>query len=163
MRLTPTDEPETPIEVEMDDVELRVLESLPDRMRSLLTDPTEAPEVVDRLFPPAFPDDPEREAEHRKLIGESLFERRLAALNEWENTLERVDPDPLGTLRLSAPEVDLWLHVLNDFRLMFAMRLGVEESGWQDQPAPPGLEMDHALLEFLTWLQQGLVEAVSRG
>ena len=162
MRFLPKKDASGPVVMELDIVELRVLEWLPERLRTVLLDPAEAPEVIDRLFPPAFPDDPDREAEHRALLGRSLFDRRLEALQGWESTLERVEPDPVGVLVLAPDEVDLWLHVVNDLRLLFSTRLGGEASGCgNDEEPPEGMELDHALLDFLTWLQQGILESLS--
>src|SRR5690606_21065413 len=75
--------------------ERAALRALPDQLRPVLRG-DEAPErVVERLFPPAY-DDPEAEREYRELVGDSLADERLAAVEAFERTLAAGDEGRLG-------------------------------------------------------------------
>lgn len=149
------------VAVRLSAIERRVLAALPARLRELLLDPATSPRVVDRLFPPAHRDDPAEEAAHRRLIGTSLFEERRQALEEFEKTLTRREGSPIRpAVRLSAAEHRLWLHVINDFRLLLATELDIQDNEWSRR-GPKSAEDagSFQLLLFLSALQEMLLDA----
>jgi len=147
-------------EVLLDPDEHALLYAIPDRLRRILTDPETSPKVVDRLFPPAHRD-PGQQEEHRVLIGKSLYEERLSSLRTFKDTLHRARGKPFKIVKLDAEGARLWLHVVNDFRLLLATSLGIEDNDWHDHaPDDPDAYQDFALLEHLTHLQQTLLDAV---
>jgi len=75
--------------------------------------------VVARLFPTAYPDDPEREAGYQALIRGELIERHRAGL--------RLIADTVGTGRLTHDELVTWMTTVNAMRLVLGTALGVEE------------------------------------
>ena len=146
-------------------IEARVLGSLPDQLRQLLEDTDDPHGVVRRLFPDTHLGNPELESEHRALIGKSLMEERLEALNDFEKTLEASLRGSRRSTKifLDRYEADLWLHVLNDVRLMLGTQLGIETNGWSDEP-PEDLH-DRArfdLLNALSGIQDALITALMR-
>lgn len=151
------------IRIWLDRVELGMIEGLSDRLRELLLDPNEAPRIVDRLFPPAFKDDPVAEDEHRRLVGSTLLEQRLESLREFDETLARSrDRLARGRFDLEGGEPHLWLHVINDMRLLLATQLDIKDNGWSE--AGPQREEDaenFMLLLRLSDLQQHLLEVLS--
>ena len=58
------------------------------QLREQLLASTDEPSVR-RLFPPAYPDDPERDAGYQVLTRDELLEHKLAALDVVERTLGR--------------------------------------------------------------------------
>ena len=158
--------PEDPIvRLVLAPIEARVLASLPDELRMILTDVDDPAGVVARLFPTTHRQDPELEREHRQLIGQSLFEERLEALLRFEKTLApaRQTGRRATKVNLDQGEADLWLHVLNDVRLMLGTQLGIESNGWSDEP-PADLEQRARfdLLNALSGIQDALISALSR-
>ena len=108
-----------------------------------------------RLFPPAY-DDEADETEYRRLMGDELLGGRRRALQLLEET---ADHD-----RLSAEEAQAWLTALNDLRLVLGTRLDVREETLLHglDPSDPRAP-DLALYAYLSWLQEGFVEAMGAG
>ena len=126
-------------------------EILVDRATSL--EPGED-EAVDRLFPAAYPDDEERQAEFRLLAHDQLLESHLGALTVLDET---VDADRLDEEQLLA-----WMRALNHLRLVLGVRLGVTEDRdeWPRSPRDPRAS-GFAIYDYLTYLQGDIIEALS--
>jgi hypothetical protein len=130
-----------------------VLRSLPGQLRQLLHDQPDDP-ALRRLFPPAYAEDPEHEVEYRRLMGEELREKHLAALALLEETA--------GADQLTEEQAAGWLSALNELRLVLGTRLDVSEEMLADDvdpsdPDAPAL----ALYGYLSWLEEQLVEVLS--
>ena len=130
-----------------------LLRSLPGQLKDLLeeNDPS-----LRRLFPPAYLDDPERDAEYQQLMRADLLERHRAALDVMTET---IDAEELEEDQLAG-----WLGALNDLRLVLGTRLDVSEDMWDDEldpndPRAPAL----GLYGYLGWLQEQVVEALASG
>ncbi|MCP3912922.1 MAG: DUF2017 family protein [Actinomycetia bacterium] len=93
-----------------------VLRSLTPTLRSLVTSEEDA---VRRLFPTAYPDDPQRDAGYQVFARQELIEKRLANLEALEETLddETIDEETLA----------FWMGTLNDLRLVLGTALDVTE------------------------------------
>lgn len=130
-----------------------VLRALPDQLRELLSGDDDAALV--RLFPPAYLQDPERDAEYRRLMRDELVSRRLEALAVVEAT---VDAERLDEAQLNA-----WLRILNDFRLVLGTVLDVREDEDPDARLDPDDPQSPtmALYWFLSYLLENAVEALS--
>jgi hypothetical protein len=72
-----------------------------------------------RLQPPAYLDDPDKEAAYRLLAGDELRTKRREAIDAVIATLERDE--------LTEDEVWLWLRSINAIRLVVGTRLDVSE------------------------------------
>ena len=126
--------------------ERQLLRSLPEQLNAVLLEDDAS---VRRLFPPAYADDPEREAEYQGLMREDLLSRRRAAHEIMARTIDAND--------LDAEELNAWLATLNDFRLVLGTRLDVREDDMgDDTPA-------YALYHYLTYLEEVVVEALAGG
>jgi hypothetical protein len=131
--------------------ERAVLRQLPAQLRELLG--TDDPSLR-RLFPTAYPEDEELEAEYRELMSADLLDSHTAALDLMERT---VDQD-----RLTEEELLGWLSGLNNLRLVLGTRLDVTEDmdpGALDADDP--MAAAFALYHYLTWLQDAVVTALS--
>jgi hypothetical protein len=138
-------------EVRLDAWERNLLRSLPGQLRDLLS--TDDP-ALERLFPPAYVADPDKEDEYRRLMRSDLTDHRLATLSVLEATVDAT------TLR--EDELVAWMGALNDLRLVLGTRLDISEEMYEeavasDDPRAPML----ALYGFLTELQGEAIEALS--
>ena len=131
--------------------ERALVRELPAQLRALLDEAPDDPSLA-RLFPPAY-EQPEDEAEYRRLMGHELLDGRRRALRLLEETSDAE--------RLTPEQAESWLAALNDLRLVLGTRLDVRDDTFlegvrPDDPNAAGL----ALYAFLSWLQEQLVEAL---
>jgi hypothetical protein len=132
-----------------------ILRSLPAQLRELLTgQDVGADPDLRRLFPPAYPDDPQKAAEYDGMVRDDLMAERLAAIEVMERT---IDSD-----RLSEDELLAWLSAINDLRLVLGTRLDVQEDlseldVHQGDPRAESL----ALYAYLSILEEDAVAALS--
>ena len=130
-----------------------LLRSLPGQVRELIESTDPADPSVRRLFPPAYRDEDENEAEadYQNLVHGDLLEHHRQALTVMEET---IDAD-----RLDEGQVVSWLSALNELRLVLGTNLDVSDDlepvGTSD-PRAPGL----ALYGYLSWLEEQVVEAL---
>jgi hypothetical protein len=100
-----------------------LVKSLLAQLRSLIRTETtgEITEAsgVRRLFPTAYPERDDLEAEYQDMVRDDLVAKRLAAIDEVEATivLPTIDDEQLST----------WLTTFNDLRLVLGTRLDVSE------------------------------------
>lgn len=136
--------------------EREAIRGVPGMLRDLLRDGDLATDpVLQRLFPPAYVDDPERSAEFAHMVHDDLLAQRMAAVDTMERTIEAD--------RLSEEEVAAWLATINDVRLMLGVRLDVTEAS-----TPLDFEDDeragsYAVYAFLSWLEEDVVSALAGG
>ena len=127
-----------------------VLAALPGQLREALDagEPT-----LYRLFPPAHPDDDAANEDYARLVGASLLEGKLRALEHLERTAhaETLSEDDLGA----------WLGGLESLRLVVGTQLDVTEASYGPlDPAHPDAPR-LALYHWLSWLQEEVVQALS--
>jgi hypothetical protein len=135
--------------------EREAIRGVPGMLRTLLqeADPATDP-ALQRLFPSAYLDDPERSMEFAHMVHDDLLAQRIAAVDTMERTIEAD--------RLSEDEVTAWLATINDVRLMLGVRLEVTESS-----TPLDFEDDddraasYAVYAFLSWLEEDVVSALA--
>ena len=124
-------------------------------LRARLDDPEAVANEVAlaRLFPAAFPDDPEAEASYESLVREDLLDGRRARIRTVEATFEA---DAIDDERALA-----WLGVLNDLRLVMGTSLGVTGEDADDMPDTGDPDaFRRAVYAFLGWLVGWFVEAL---
>jgi len=105
-----------------------------------------------RLFPPAYPDDPEAEAEYQSMLHAELVDGRQARIGAVRDTLERD--------ALTAEEVEAWVGVLNDLRLTLGSELEVAQDEDVPEEGDPRRE-PFVRYVYLGWLQEQFVEAAA--
>jgi hypothetical protein len=124
-----------------------------------------------RLLPDASSDDDAVSAEFRRYTERGLRRRKHEALATAAATLERVGgrAGSKGVLVVDEEEAGAWLTALTDVRLVLAERMGVRTDADAERlavlaelsPAQhPGAWMA-SVYDFLTWLQETLVVALS--
>lgn len=137
--------------VSLEDWERDLLRNLPGQLRDLLA--TDDP-ALERLYPPAYLGDDERNEEYRRLMRDDLTNHRLTSLEVLEATLD--------ARRLDEDQLVAWMGALNDLRLVLGTRLDVTEDMYDvtladDDPRAQGF----ALYGYLGFLQETVVEALS--
>lgn len=127
-----------------------------------------------RLFPDAYPFDPEASAEFRRLTQTDLNAEKIRTVKRSLKTLE-----DRSEFVLDDSEADSWLRAFNDARLILSVQLGIgsardaEElehevaaqdalyrSGEYDQEDEDHRLTVYRFYQFLGWLQESLTQAV---
>lgn len=140
------------VDLRIPEAERQFLRSLAPQMRDVLEDRDDP--VLERLFPAAYPDDEQRQAEYRLLAQGELVDSHLAALAELESSADAEHLDP--------EQADAWARAINEVRLVLGMRLDVTEDGDErpksaDDPRLPTF----AAYDYLSMLQTELIEALA--
>ena len=139
-------------EIRLPPEERALLRDLAPQLRVMLDSDLDDPSLR-RLFPTAYPDDPERDREYRQLVGDELRERRRAAL---DTLLATVDATNLDEEQLTA-----WMGAINDLRLVLGTRLDVSEDM---DPVPDPADPDAPMLVlygYLGYLLETIVDALA--
>lgn len=146
-----------------------------DPLEALLdfTGPTTAPDdpVLARLFPDAYRGDEEAAGEFRRFTEGALRDGKARAAATVIDTLEDAglpaepgDEELMIDVELDREAAEVWMRALTDLRLALATRLGVEEGDedyWYDLPDEDPRGQAHRIYEWLGFLQETLVHAVS--
>lgn len=130
--------------------EVELLRGLVGDVVTIVRDDDATNVVTRRLFPDASPD-PETAADVRDLIHDDLREAKLANARAMLESL----PEN-GDVDLDADAAEQWLAALNDLRLAVGTAIGVTEDMERDDEDPA-----HHVYDWLTFLQESLVDAVS--
>ncbi len=127
-------------------------------LRALLTDPEPGPEAAHlllRLFPVAYPDDAEMEAEYQRLMRDELVQSKLASF-------DIVDEALTGKASLDEGRLVAVMQSINSIRLVLGNMLDVT-----DDPAIDEVDDEHedsaeyALYSYLSWLLEWCVRALT--
>lgn len=136
--------------------------------------PTTEPEdpVLARLFPTAYPHDAEAAGDFRRFTEGALRDGKARSAVAIIETLEGAGlPAELGeepiTLDIELTPADAvgWMKSFTDIRLALATRLGIEdgdEEEWLAMPDEDPRAHVYDIYQWLGYLQETLVEAVSR-
>ena len=130
--------------------ERELLLQLLGELRTLLKLGPEDPRLR-RLYPAAYSDDEEKEAEYRRLTHEELSSGRLAALDTVEQTIaaDKLTPDQLTS----------WMHAVNALRLVLGTMLDVDEDDpFAVDPEDPNAR-EYMLYGYLGLLLEEIVQA----
>jgi len=138
------------------------------------TGPTTEPDdpVLQRLFPTAYPDDEEAASEFRRYTEGGLRDGKAAAAVTVIEGLEDAGLPPELTedglmidVELDEPTAETWMRSFTDVRLALATRLDVEdgdEEYWESLPADDPRAQAHEIYDWVGYLQETLVMALSK-
>lgn len=101
-----------------------------------------------RLFPTAYPDDPDRDAGYQVFARDQLISKRQEAVEIIRTTAE-ADV-------LTAEELSAWMGILNDIRLVLGTMLDISEDEDEVDPESPDAE-SRMLYQFLGELVHEMV------
>jgi hypothetical protein len=167
---------DTGVIVSMDDLEVRFLQDLGAQLLDLTasevsdietdplalmvgidsnaTKPTDP--VLGRLYPDAYPDDPEASLEFRRFTERSL---RDASTQRAERVVELISENsPVTTVELTGDSWNDMVGFLNDLRLALGTRLEITETlELHDIPDTDPKAALFDLYGWLTWMQEMLI------
>ena len=137
-----------------------------DQLEHLLrSDSAAAAPMLERLFPPAYNLDAERNLEYQRLMRDDLFERHVDAVKVLRETAQRD--------QLSVTEGNGWMRAINSMRLVIGTILEVSEEDEfedDDDEVGPDAESDEAAsaraglvaqYRYLSMLLAEIVDAMS--
>jgi hypothetical protein len=135
--------------------------------------PTAEPDdpVLARLFPTAYQHDEEAAAEFRRFTEGGLRDGKAKAAITIIDGLEEAGLPPELTeeglmidVELDTPTAETWMRSFTDLRLALASRLEVEEGDedyWDELPDDDPRAQAHDIYEWVGYLQESLVQALS--
>jgi hypothetical protein len=134
-------------------MEVSLLSSLLTQLGAIVADDDPDDPVAQRLYPSAYRDDADADAEYRSITESGLRSDRLdrarECLAELGRDVDLSDPD----------DATRWIQVLNDLRLVIGTRIGVTEDDPDFDPADPA-EQGRMVYHWLTSVQDALVQAL---
>ena len=134
------------------DAERDLLIQLMDELESLLKE-VDHPYVA-RLFPVAYPDDDEAEAEYQRLMREELIESRSANIELVKELVRREPGQPM-----TEGETLGWMQSLNAIRVVLGTMLGIDDDETAEQidlSEGSGQQLYGYLSYLLEWTVQTL-------
>jgi hypothetical protein len=140
--------PDGSVEIRLGDDERELMLDLAGQFRSLLAADSRDDPDLRRLYPAAYPDDAERDADYAGLVHDDLLRGRLEAVDVVEATI--------GETHIDGKQLANWMTVVNGLRLVLGTRLDISEEDRFDPDAD-----DAALQSLLGWLGLLLDEAVT--
>ena len=111
------------------------------------------PSGFSRLFPTAYPTDPDAEATYVAVQRPELLDRRRATLSVLATTS--------GATELDEEQVAFWLGALNDLRLVLGTTLGVTEDDTGEVEAEDPHFAEWQVYRYLSYLESEIVDALS--
>ena len=141
--------------VNLDDDERDLVVRLLGELRELLdADLDDEPSpALQRLFPPAFLDDPDKEAEYQRLMRDELVASRLAQIDAVTAAVA-----PGAASDLDEGQVIAFVQSINAVRVVLGTILDVGED---DDDEPGDVSPEHQLYGFLSWLLDWAVRSLS--
>lgn len=140
--------------INLDTDERDLLIRLMGELEALLTGPDDNALLL-RLFPVAYPEDDDKEAEYQRLMREELVTSRLSAIEAVRTAL-----DPNRTELLSEGETMAFLQSTNAIRLVLGSMLGITDDESADN-AETADSPEHHLYDFLSWILEWTVRSLS--
>ena len=143
--------------INLDVEERNLLLRLMGELEALLASGDGSDALLARLYPVAYPDDEEKEAEYQRLMREELVASRLGAI---ETVKAALDPDRRELL--TEGDTIALLQSINSVRLVLGTMLGITD----DESADAADDTDtpeHHLYDFLSWLLEWTVRSLEPG
>ena len=138
----------------LDAEERSLLIRLMDELGELLNGPGDN-ELVRRLFPTAYPEDEEKEAEYQRLMREELVTSRMSAIETVKDVLDAERTDLLDEGQTIA-----FMQSVNAVRLVLGTMLDITDDEAADE-ADDTDTPEHNLYDFLSWILEWTVQSLS--
>ena len=143
--------------IDLGEEESAVVRRLVGELRAMLSDPDpeDSRALLGRLFPVAYPEDADNEAEYQRLMRDELVQSKLATFDIIDAAL--TEPDPIDDGQMLAV-----MQSINSIRLVLGTMLDVSDDPDADE-VTPGMEhsSEYALYGYLSWLLEHCVRALS--
>ena len=137
-------------QLRISDDERDLIASLASQLRELLV--SDETDGLERLFPPGYANDADREQEYQQLTHDELLTKRLASVDVVEQTVTQTS--------LTEDQLNAWMGAVNDLRLVLGTRLDVTEDRDDialDDPRAPAF----AVYQYLTHLLGEILNALA--
>ncbi len=157
--------------LDIGDDELSVVLRLIGELRGLLTDEgdtqdgdrgaqnTATSPVLARLFPTAYPDDEEKEAEYQRLMRDELVTSRLHQIDAVTAALEH---DTSGAADMTEGDVIALMQSVNAVRIVLGTIIGIsDEDDDDDVDDDHPFAGEYHLYGYLSWLLDWIVRSLS--
>jgi hypothetical protein len=123
--------------------------------------PTSPPEdeVLQRLLPNAYSEDDHSAAEFRRFTERGLRDGKISDAKRVLTALEEAE-SPSDGITVEGDDQVAWLRALNDLRLAFGARLGIEQDDyemWENLPDEDPRRLTYDLYDWLGYLQSALL------
>lgn len=133
--------------------------TIEDYRQLLSADPSTDDPVRARLYPSASLDDPKITKQFHELVHSDLEAHKKHTAQVALSCLDQ----PRWRGSLSDEQTNAWMVLLADLRLALGVKMGVTEETMEGDPDPADPEQwPLALLHYLGFLQNALIEAVAR-
>jgi hypothetical protein len=129
-------------QLRLTDDERDLIANLSGQLRDLLV--SEETDGTERLFPPGYANDEERQTEYELITHDELLQARLAAIDLVEQSVTKSV--------LTADELTAWMGAVNSLRLVLGTRLDITEEMDEiafDDPRAPAFAVYHYLTHLL--------------
>ncbi|MGH9133869.1 MAG: DUF2017 family protein [Ilumatobacteraceae bacterium] len=141
------------------DDELALLRRLLGELRQLLVSDSDEEKVagamLTRLFPVAYPDDADLEAEYQRLMRSELVTSKLAAIDIVENVI-----DGAGAA-IDESQLTAFMQSINSVRLVLGTLLDVTDDPDAEVVTEYDDTAEYQLYSYLSWLLEWSVRALS--
>jgi hypothetical protein len=126
------------------------------------SDPPEDP-VLRRLFPDAYPGDPEASADFRRFTQRELSDKKVTEALAVRAGLEQTQGGAYE-VKIPVAEADVWLRTLTSLRLAVAVRLGISDAVSADELADLPDDAPRAFMasiyDWLGFAEETLISAL---
>ena len=129
-----------------------LLRLLPREAQGLLDKRTDP--AVRRVFPVAYPGDPEAESSYQDLVGSELARKHKDELEVLASTADASEVDSI--------QLGQWLGAIEVLRLMLGTSLDVSEE-LEEIPESDPRSSQVSVYRYLSWLQGEVIEALATG
>ena len=117
--------------------------------------------VMERLFPRAYPDDPEAASDFARFTDAAQRQDKIDAAC---TVLDDLDTMHSGVAKIHAENVDAWLKTLNNLRLVLSVMLGISDevssAEAAERPDEDPRSWLYSYYGWLGWMLESLLEAV---
>lgn len=137
--------------VELPERAVALIETMCVELESLLG--SDSP-LLERLFPPPYGDDAERNEGYAVLAGPELVEHRLDALSTVRTVMH--------SETVTEQQFMAWMRSLNDMRLVLGTMIGITDDHGHPEVSPE-LTQAFEVYEFIGGLLELTVEALTEG
>ena len=107
-------------------------------------------EIVKRLYPPAYPDDPKSNEAFDELVKDKLLMQRLDDIDRFEETID--------TETMDIELADVWMNTINQARLVLGTQLDVSEDDQAIDPEDPDAS-GRMIYQVLSYVLEELTRA----
>lgn len=118
------------INVRLDDNLRVLLTKVSEELREMLL--VDEGEQITRLYPPAYPDDEELQADFKEMVHDQLLMQRLDGIDQLQASIN----DETISIELA----DTWLNIINQARLVLGTQLDVSEDDGPVEEDDPDLQ-----------------------